>query len=34
MPTNFLYSIDLTTGELVNEVELIDAGLILSLSAE
>lgn len=33
-PSNFLYQIDLTTGELVNSAELEDSGIILSLSAE
>jgi hypothetical protein len=34
MPIKIFYKIDLTTGELVNEVTLTDAGLLISLSAE
>ena len=33
-PTNFLYNIDLTTGELVNESTLTDANILLNLSSE
>lgn len=33
-PTSFLYKIDLTTGELISEVELVDVGIMLGLASE